>query len=97
MKLIPTPNNHIHYDADEQTFIVWNDDHSAEIARTPSFDEACVELEASDLSLPLPAPDASYKSAWRSICEALDKHHPEWIDGNGPAIEKVITWISNKR
>lgn len=30
---------------------------------------------------------------WRRICQALDTHHPQWIDGNGSAIDKVIKFI----
>lgn len=35
----------------------------------------------------------SYENNWRRICQALDKHHPQWIDGNGSAIDKVVKFI----
>lgn len=102
MRLIETPNPRVHYDADTCDFIVdqeqrFNSFGLADLMATHCRDGHEGELVAQNLIERLETQAETHKDAWRRICEALDKHHPEWIDGNGTAIEKVITWISNKR
>lgn len=35
--------------------------------------------------------------SWARILEALNKHHPGWIDGNGSAVDKVVKFIEGTR
>lgn len=28
--------------------------------------------------------------SWARIVAALNKHHPDWLDGNGSAVDKLI-------
>lgn len=43
---------------------------------------------AIDVQPPAPTP-----ASWARILEALNKHHPEWIDGNGSTVDKVVKFI----
>lgn len=50
-------------------------------------------VDAEDVAAFFEARYLEYAANWRRICSALDKHHPQWIDGNGSAIDKVIKFI----
>lgn len=50
-------------------------------------------VDAEDVAALFEARYLEYAANWRRICQALDKHHPQWIDGNGSAIDKVVKFI----
>ena len=44
-----------------------------------------------------PLPQAISPESWARIIEALNKYHPEWIDGNGSAVDKIVKFIEEKK